>query len=58
MVRMLAFSVGLIVQAIDVVFSIFGVIIALVGATIALSLCVGMIGGLIIVLSFFLALLG
>jgi hypothetical protein len=58
MVRMIALGVGLIVQAIDVVFSIFGVLIALVGAGIALALCVGIVGGLVIIFSFFLTLLG
>jgi hypothetical protein len=58
MVRMIALGVGIIVQAIDVVFSIFGVLIALAGAGIALALCVGIVGGLVIILSFFLALLG
>jgi hypothetical protein len=58
MVRMIALGVGIIVQAIDVVFSIFGVLIALAGAGIALALCVGIVGGLVIIFSFFLTLLG
>ena len=58
MVRIIAFSVGFIAQIVEIVFSVFGMIAAVIGASIALALCVGIFGGLVIILSFFLALLG
>lgn len=58
MIRVIAFSIGFIAQIIEVGFSILGMIAALIGAGVALVLCIVIIGGLMAIFSFFLALLG
>ena len=58
MVRIITFSVGFIIQIIEVVFSVLGLIAAVIGASIALALCIGMIGGVVLIFSFLLALFG
>lgn len=58
MIRIIAFGIGFIGQVIEVGFSIIGMIAALIGAGVALALCIIVIGGLMAIFSFFLALLG
>lgn len=58
MVRIFIFGVSFIAQAIEIVLSMAGMIAAILGAVIALALCGTVLGGLVIIVSFLLALLG
>ena len=58
MVRIITFSIGFIFKIIEIVFSILGLIAAILGAGVALALCVAVLGGLAIIVSFLLVLFG